>query len=262
MTTIEVLKRPQVAHAAGFSREVLQRAPGRHLWHRFFMPDPLWMTFPLLDTLPGFAHRFTLRHPSIAVDAERAEVVERLWSWHREQAGEMGFPPEGLCIAEQVHGRGVAVLHEASPQAVPQVDGIISAQPGLVIGIYVADCGALYLADPVSGAFGVLHSGKKGSELGIAAEGIRLMQEHFGARPENIRVQLAPCIRPPAYEVDFAAQIRDNCLASGIRPEHYQDCGICTSSDPERYYSYRLEKGRTGRMLALLGRPVISPAAG
>ena len=226
------------------------------------MPAPLWMTFPMLDALPGFAHRFTLRHPSIAVDAERAEVVERLWSWHRDQAGEMGFPPESLCIAEQVHGRGVAVLHEASPQAVPQVDGIISARPGLVIGIYVADCGALYLADPVSGAFGVLHSGKKGSELGIAAEGIHLMQKHFGARPENIRVQLAPCIRPPAYEVDFAAQIRDGCLASGIRPEHYQDCGICTSSDPERYYSYRLEKGRTGRMLALLGRPVISPAAG
>ncbi len=212
------------------------------------------MTFPLLEAQSAFTHRFTLRHPTIPVDAERLEAVGRLWSWHREQACEMGFSAEQLCIAEQVHGRGIAVVNQSHPQAIPQVDGIISASKGLVIGIYVADCGAVFLADPVSGAFGVLHSGKKGSELGIAADGIRLMNEHFGAKPENICVQLAPCIRPPAYEIDFAAQIRQSCLSAGILPAHYADCGICTSSDLQRYYSYRLEKGRTGRMLALLGR--------
>jgi copper oxidase (laccase) domain-containing protein len=224
------------------------------LFHFLFMNEPLWMTFPLLEAQTAFAHRFTLRHPTIPVDAERSEVVERLGSWHREQAVEMGFSADQLCIAEQVHGKGVAVAQQISTYPLPQVDGIISANRDLLIGIYVADCGAIYLADPVSGAFGVVHSGKKGSELGIATEGIRLMREHFDARPEDIRVQLAPCIRPPAYEVDFASQIRESCFSAGIRPEHYADCGICTSSDPSRYYSYRLEKGRTGRMLALLGR--------
>jgi polyphenol oxidase len=218
------------------------------------MNDQTWMTFPQLQALPAFAHRFTLRHPSIPVDAERAEVVERLWNWHRSQAAEMGFAEDQLCIAEQVHGKGVAVVSEVPMGPIPQVDGIITDTPGLVIGIYVADCGAVYLADPMTGACGVVHSGKKGSELGIAAEGIRLMGEHYGSRPENIRVQLAPCIRPPAYEVDFASQIRESCLAAGILPEHYEDCGICTSTDLSRYYSYRVEKGRTGRMLALLGR--------
>ena len=213
------------------------------------------MTFPLLEAQsPSFTHRFTLRHPTIPVDAERQEVVERLWAWHLEHAGEMGFSSEELCLAEQVHGKGIAVVDQSTARSIPQVDGIISASENLLIGIYVADCGAVFMADPVSGAFGVLHSGKKGSELGIAADGIRLMQEHFGAMPENIRVQLAPCIRPPAYEIDFAAQIRESCLSAGIRLDHYADCGICTSSDPSRYYSYRLEKGRTGRMLALLGR--------
>jgi copper oxidase (laccase) domain-containing protein len=51
------------------------------------------------------------------------------------------------------------------------------------------------------------------------------MSDHFGSRPEDIRVQLAPCIRPPLYEVDFANQIRESCLAAGISPEHYADCG-------------------------------------
>lgn len=212
------------------------------------------MTFPLLEAMPAFQHRFTLRHPTIEVDAERAEVVQRLWAWHRAQAEEMGFSPNELCLAEQVHGKGVAVVSAIQNGPIPGVDGIITATPGVIIGIYVADCGAIYLADPKTGACGVLHSGKKGSELGIAAEGIRLMGEHFGSRPEDIRVQLAPCIRPPAYEVDFASQIRESCLAAGIMPEHYADCGICTSTDLSRYYSYRIEKGRTGRMLALLGR--------
>jgi len=67
-------------------------------------------------------------------------------------------------------------------------------------------------------------------------------------------VQLSPCIRPPSYEVDFAAGIRAQCLESGIRPEHLHDCGICTSTDLQRFYSYRVEMGKTGRMLALLGR--------
>ncbi len=212
------------------------------------------MTFSLLVDLQNFRHGFTLRHPDVAVDVERAEAVARLMPWHLQEVKRLGFSPGSLCLAEQVHGSGVAVIHEVPAQPISGVDGILTSTPGLMIGIHVADCGAVYLADPVTGAFGVLHSGKNGSQQGIAALGIRQMQKVFGAKPEDIRVQLAPCIRPPAYEVDFAAQIRQSCLETGILPEHYADCGICTSSDLSRYYSYRVEKGRTGRMLALMGR--------
>lgn len=214
----------------------------------------LMMTFPLLSDLLIFRHAFTLRHPDIAVDVERTEAVARLMPWHLQEVENLGFSPDSLCLAEQVHGNAVAVIHEVPAQPIVGVDGVLTSTPGLMIGIYVADCGAVYLADPVTGACGVLHSGKNGSQQGIAAVGIRRMQEAFGAKSEDIRVQLAPCIRPPSYEVDFAAQIRQSCLESGIRPEHYSDCGICTSSDLSRYYSYRVEKGRTGRMLALMGR--------
>jgi copper oxidase (laccase) domain-containing protein len=62
---------------------------------------------------------------------------------------------------------------------------------------------------------------------------------------------LGPCIRPPWYEIDFAATIARQCELAGIGV--VCDCGITTASDLDRYYSYRVEKGRTGRMLALLG---------
>ncbi|MFM2178053.1 MAG: hypothetical protein RL015_2151 [Verrucomicrobiota bacterium] len=212
------------------------------------------MTFSLLADLQNFRHGFTLRHPDVAVDVERAEAVAKLMPWHLQEVERLGFSPGSLCLAEQVHGSGVAVIHEAPAKPISGVDGILTCRPGLMVGIHVADCGAVYLADPVTGACGVLHSGKNGSQQGIAAVGIQQMQKVFGAKPEDIRVQLAPCIRPPAYEVDFAAQIRQSCLENGILSEHYADCGICTSSDLSRYYSYRVEKGRTGRMLALMGR--------
>jgi copper oxidase (laccase) domain-containing protein len=213
-----------------------------------------WMTFPALTAQPLFAHRFTLRHPGIDVNGERAEVVQRLWSWHRDQANEMGFTTASLCIAEQVHGKEIAILDAAPLQPISGTDGMLTNTPGLLLGIYVADCCAVFLTDSHSGACGLLHSGKKGSELGITSRALQLMSEHFGSRSQDIHVQLSPCIRPPAYEIDFAAQVRQQAAAFGIPASQIHDEGTCTSSDTSRFYSYRLEKGRTGRMLALLGR--------
>ena len=223
------------------------------------MDSATWLTFPALDALPGFRNRFTLRHPEIDVDEERAVVVERLWEWHRDHTAEMGFPRESLQRAEQVHGLNVQVVRNAQDFALepaPSADGLISNLPGIALGIYVADCCAVYLADPLTGAFGILHSGKKGSEGGITTQAIELMQREFGTNPSNLVVQLSPCIRPPAYETDFAATIRAQALAAGIQPSNLHDTFLCTAADPERFYSYRREKGRTGRMLALMGRIV------
>ncbi len=209
------------------------------------------MTFP---ALAGLAHGLTLRHPAINVDGERGEVLQRLGAWHGECVENLGFPLSALRTAEQVHGREVAVVDASSPAVTLGTDGLITNQADVLLGIYVADCGVVFLADPKTGALGLVHSGKKGTELGIVPQAIRLMGEAFASRPEDIVVQLGPCIRPPAYEVDFAADLKAQCLEAGILPEHLHDCGLCTSSDPERFYSYRMEKGRTGRMLGLLGK--------
>jgi hypothetical protein len=77
------------------------------------------------------------------------------------------------------------------------------------------------------------------------------MIDRFGSDPADFVVHLSPCIRPPHYEVDFAAEIVQQCRALGVSEIH--DSGVCTAGDLDRYYSYRAEKGKTGRMLALLG---------
>jgi polyphenol oxidase len=213
------------------------------------------MTFSLLTPVEGLAHAFLLRRKGLAVDVERAEAVARLTPWHLEELSALGFATDRLRVAEQVHGADVAVVDAASAVMTLGVDGLLTAQRGVALGIYVADCAAVYLADRMGRAIGLVHSGKKGSELGITGQALRLMESRFGIPPEDVLVQVSPCIRPPKYEVDFAAQIRTDCLESGVLPQHFHDCGLCTGSDLDGFYSYRMELGKTGRMLALLGWP-------
>ncbi len=214
-----------------------------------------WMTFPALSALSGFSHAFTLRHPEIDVRVDRDEAIHRLTGWHLEilQVG-LGFAAGSLATAGQVHGSRVAVVRSAGLEPEPGADGLICGGRGLVLGIHVADCCAVFFADPVTGAFGVVHSGKKGTELNITGNTVASLAANFGTRPADLVVQLSPCIRPPAYEVDFAAAIRSQASDAGVLRENVHDEGLCTSADPTRFYSYRMEKGRTGRMLALLGR--------
>lgn len=217
--------------------------------------SPYFETFPALSSIADLVHGFILRSPDIDVDTDREDALLRLEPYFREQLGHLGIPLEHLATGDQVHERHLAVIDGKNPISIhfPGTDGLLTATPGQFLGVYVADCGAVFFADPVKRACAVVHSGRKGTELGIAPAAIALMHETYGSEPADLIVQLAPCIRPPAYEVDFAAKILSDCVRAGVPGSRVIDCGTCTSSDISRYYSYRVEKGKTGRHFALIG---------
>lgn len=211
-------------------------------------------TFAPLSALSGLRHGFVLRTPGVAVDCDKNEALRRLEPHHEAAAQQLLGAGWTIVTGEQVHGDGVLCVDESlSENPVTGVDGFVTNLPQTALGIHVADCGAVFLADPVHRAVGLVHSGKKGSELGIAVRALELMAEKFGTRPTDVTAVLAACVRPPAYEIDFAAQIRRDCLAAGIPDVQFHDAGECTSKDLTKHYSYRIEKGKTGRMLALIG---------
>ncbi|MDF1658409.1 MAG: polyphenol oxidase family protein [Verrucomicrobiales bacterium] len=218
--------------------------------------SPLVETFPALEAIDGLVHGFIVRHPDIDVKADRETALRRLEEHHVDQLKELGIDREHLVTGEQVHGNNVVSVDpagSAESTRFPETDGLATATAGQFLGIFVADCGAVFLADPAKRACAVVHSGKKGTEQGIAPEAIRVMQNKYGSRAEDLVVQLAPCIRPPVYEIDFAAQIVSDCIAAGVPETQVHDCGVCTSSDLGRYYSYRVELGQTGRLFAVVG---------
>jgi copper oxidase (laccase) domain-containing protein len=212
--------------------------------------------FPGLNTIQICRHIFTQRIPAINVSRDKAEVLQRLDASHQKIRDATGFGHWPLFTAKQVHGNKITVIEEvgaaSSPnREFPKCDGLITNQPDVALGIYVADCCAVYIVDAKTPAVGLVHSGRKGTELGVVTNAIREMIQRFGSDPANMIVQLSPCIRPPHYEIDFAAEIIRQCRNLGVMDVF--DSGTCTACDLGRYYSYRAEKGKTGRMLAVLG---------
>jgi copper oxidase (laccase) domain-containing protein len=269
--------------------------------------------FPALSAIGICRHVFTHRIAGVDVSDDKAEVLKRLDSAHREIRRAIEVSDWPLVTAEQIHGNKIAIVDsppalqskfarlsplqrgedegegfERTPSGLtltlplsltkgeathhtrshtkisagtdvprthdkefPGCDGIITNQPGIALGIYVADCCAVYIVDSKTPAIGLVHSGRKGTEVGVVSNAIKEMIERFGSDPANMIVQLSPCIRPPHYEIDFAAEIVEQCKARGMLEIH--DSGVCTACDLDRYYSYRAEKGKTGRMLALIG---------
>jgi copper oxidase (laccase) domain-containing protein len=230
------------------------------------MMDLPFEQFPALSAIGICRHVFTQRIPGIDVLHDKAEVLKRLDAAHREVRNAIDPGDWPLVTAQQVHGNKIAIVDEVGSairadrgrrgaaslpsREFPGCDGIITNQRRVALGIYVADCCAVYIVDPKTPAIGLVHSGRKGTELGVVTNAINQMVHRFTSDPADMIIQLSPCIRPPHYEVDFAAEIMQQCQAFGVKEIH--DSGICTACNLDRYYSYRAEKGKTGRMLALI----------
>jgi len=196
-------------------------------------------TFAPLRSLDFITHAFTLR----SQDDTRADAFEE------EAIRVSGFNPDHRVTAEQTHGNGVAVVTEPA-RRVPAVDGLATRVPGLPLVIRCADCAAVYLIDRATPAIALVHSGKAGTLANIAARAVRAMQEQLGTRPENCLAFISPSIGPCHYEMDIWSalerQLREAGVGELLNPR------VCTACHLDRYFSYRAERGKTGRMLAVL----------
>jgi YfiH family protein len=197
-------------------------------------------TFPALQ-LAGIRHGFSTRSqtPLEKLDAELNATFTAA-----------GFPMVDAVHAEQLHGNRAQAVYTPLGIRVPEVDALATSVGRLPLVVRVADCGPIFFYDPIQRVIAVAHSGRRGTEGNILQSTLDCMRDTYDSRAENVIVQLGPCIRPPHYEVDFAAEIGRQAKSAGVRRFH--DCGTCTASHLERYYSYRAEKGKTGRMWGVL----------
>lgn len=221
--------------------------------------------FPFLETLnqiPGVRAGWVERIPGLDISGDRDAAMDLLLPHH--SAAIAGFSAKSTWWrAEQIHGTSVAIIPGAEQitapdglPVVPGVDGLITREPGVTLAIYVADCGAIWLADRKLGVIGLLHSGKKGTEGNIFEVALGKMAREFGSCLSDVVAVLSPCIRMPDYDIDFAGEIVSQAGRAGIG--EFVDCGLNTAADLGRFYSYRKELGKTGRMMALITRDISS----
>lgn len=202
------------------------------------IPSTTHLTFAPLKK-KGLRHAFTLR----------GEEGERILE-------EAGFEREAFVSAEQIHSDEVAVVTAKDcGKRIARADALVTKEPEVTLVIRTADCAPIFLYDPARKAIGLVHSGKKGTEQDVLTRTVDAMKENFGTEAKNLIAVVGPCIRPPDYEVDFAAEIARQAKQSGIISFH--DCGLNTASDLSRFYSYRAEKGKTSRHYSVM---VLGPA--
>ena len=196
-----------------------------------------FLRFPELEAR-GLLHAFTLRSVPPLISADVPQILQ-----------EAGLPKD-YEMGEQTHGAGVAVVNlGGGGKVIPAVDALITREKNLSLVIRVADCGPVWIHCEKTGAIGLVHSGRKGTEAGVVGATIRRMREEFGSEPRSIMALLGPCIRPPHYDVNFAGEILRQLEREKVGK--VVDSGLCTASDLTRFYSYRAEKGQTGRHFAV-----------
>lgn len=182
----------------------------------------------------------------------------------------LNLPAEPAWL-QQVHGRHViqARLIDDTP-----ADASWSDRPGVVCAVLTADCLPLLLTDRAGSCVAAVHVGWRGLVAGVVDIAVATLP----AQPGDLLAWLGPAIGPDAFEV--GADVRDACLATLAdaascfvpgRPGRWQaslpgltahalrragvetchNSGLCTYSDPARFYSYRRD-GTTGRLASLI----------
>jgi copper oxidase (laccase) domain-containing protein len=197
------------------------------------------------------------RIPDLELPTDRHEALLRQQPLQRKII-ETLFPPKDrltripFVSADQCHGSDIAIVNPPflDTKKCNQVDGLITTHSEVILSITTADCAPVWIIEKTGRAGALIHSGKKGTALGIVSKAIDQMQEVFQIDPYDCILTIGPCIRPPCYEIDFAETIRKQAAKAGIGV--IQDEKICTACHLDHYYSYRREHGKTGHMLAVL----------
>lgn len=183
----------------------------------------------------------------------------------------IGVKTDSIALAHQVHGSNVKIVNK--PGIYKNTDGLITKTKGLSIGIQVADCAAVLAADEINGVIGAFHAGWRGAVSNILSAGLDKMKS-IGAQPDNLKAYISPCISVEMFEVgeEVAEQFSDSFIdRSGYPKPHVNlkgylihqmtEAGMnrdkievspeCTMQN-ERFFSYRREREKAGRMLGLI----------
>jgi len=120
----------------------------------------------------------------------------------------------------------------------------------VALAVLTADCLPIFIADPAGHAICVLHAGKVGTRKQIASSVGKMFRDRFGSAPERAVALIGPSIGDGCYPQRLWEANSAQLKGAGI--EDPVLAGLCTRCNPDNFYSYRAEKGFTGRMLSAI----------
>jgi polyphenol oxidase len=220
---------------------------------------------------------FTTRDTSQAVRLNREKFLSSV-----VPSGWQDGSGRGLVTLKQMHSGLVRRVGgaEIAEQASLWGDGLVTNEPGVLLGIQTADCLPILLADRQRRAVGAFHAGWRGTLKGIVERGVAAMGHEFRCMPQDLTAAIGPGIRlccfgvgadvrdqfrarypysdelfsaGPKLSLDLVEANRRQLLAAGLEPASIFALNACTSCGTDEFFSYRAEGGKTGRLLAVVG---------
>ncbi len=211
------------------------------------------------------------------VGDEPADVAA---NWERLRAG----LPRAIEFARlnQVHGGDIKIVTHANAAERVPADGMVTCESGIILGIFTADCVPILMTARGRQVACALHAGWRGVIAGIAANGVRAMED-LGAKPSEIRAALGPSIGPCCFEVEaeLAARfvreipmsarharegkpgkaylnlrgiVREQLIEAGVSEDGIETAGPCTRCASDRFFSRRAAGGATtGLQMSFVG---------
>lgn len=196
-------------------------------------------------------------------------------------ADAMGVVINDLVGVHQVHSADVVRVSAPLDDPRPKADAMVTDVPGLALSVLTADCQPVLFCDAQSGVIGAAHAGWRGCVDGVLENTVDAMLD-LGAKRDQIRAVIGPCISQRAYEV--GPEFRDTFVTQdsdarrffregqgdrmlfdlpGFGLSRLKDMGVhgewigaCTYSDPSRFFSYRrtthAKEADYGRLIACI----------
>jgi len=218
----------------------------------------------------GLVAGITTRPLSLGLwsDEPVGQVIGR-WRAFRATFGAR-FP--STVLAHQVHSTDVH-WHESVPAGwliLDGSDGHATREDGVLLTVTVADCIPVYLAVPRKGAIALVHAGWRGTADGILEQCIELLKWRGFAKASDIVMHCGVGICGSCYEVGSEVAVRFGLSGTvkidlrAVLTRQARDLGIneitvspwCSAEGRDRFFSHRGSRGRDGRMVAYLGRPL------
>jgi YfiH family protein len=231
----------------------------------------------LAGTRHGFSTRrggvSTGRYATLNVGAKWGDDPEKVQHnrWRLAAAG--GFDLARLFTAKQVHSARVAVVVQGTwPDRVAsaEADALVSQVPGVVLGVFTADCVPILITDG-EGRVAAVHAGWRGTVAGVASAAVEALVS-IGALRQRLKAAFGPSICAHCYEVgdEVASQFPPAAVVRGETKPHVdlwagnramlEAAGVtqidaeppCTMCEPERFFSFRRDGGQIGQHLSFI----------
>ena len=222
---------------------------------------------------------------SLNIGMHRGDNSENVAENYRILGNVLGFSPEKLVLANQIHTDIVRVvtqqdcLGSLSHRDYPECDGLVTNTPGIALTVFTADCTPILLHDPITGAVGAVHAGWRGTALGIVKKAAETMVTALGCKSADICAAIGPNIGVCCFETDqdvpeamlthlgrnaepfihargnkFHVDLK-GLNALWLRRSGIQNIEIstqCTACAPDRFWSHRVTRGNRGSQGAII----------